>query len=51
MTQTGRSVPTSNRVTPEKRQREAERLLELTRVTGETPRLWGSVIGFGQYHY
>jgi hypothetical protein len=40
------------RVTPEKRQRDAERLLELmTRVTGETPRLWGSVIGFGQYHY
>jgi hypothetical protein len=23
----------------------------MTRVTGETPRLWGSVIGFGQYHY
>jgi Domain of unknown function (DU1801) len=40
------------RVTPEKRQRDAERLLELmTRVTGETSRLWGSVIGFGQYHY
>jgi len=40
------------RVTPEKRQRDAERLLEvMTRVTGETPRLWGSVIGFGQYHY
>ena len=40
------------RITPEKRQRDAERLLELmTRVTGETPRLWGSVIGFGQYHY
>ena len=48
-----RSVGTYlERVTPEKRQREAERLLELmTRVTGETPRLWGSVIGFGQYHY
>jgi hypothetical protein len=40
------------RVTPEKRQRDAERLLELmTRATGETSRLWGSVIGFGQYHY
>jgi hypothetical protein len=40
------------RITPEKRRRDAERLLELmTRVTGETPRLWGSVIGFGQYHY
>jgi hypothetical protein len=39
-------------VTPEKRRRDAETLLELmTRVTGESPRLWGSVIGFGQYHY
>lgn len=40
------------RVTPQKRQRDAERLLELmTWMTGRTPRLWGSVIGFGQYHY
>ena len=23
----------------------------MTRVTGERPRLWSSVIGFGQYHY
>jgi Domain of unknown function (DU1801) len=39
-------------VTPEKRRRDAEKLLELmTRVTGESPRLWGSVVGFGQYHY
>jgi hypothetical protein len=39
-------------VTPEKRRRDAETLLELmTRVTGESPRLWSSVIGFGQYHY
>jgi hypothetical protein len=39
-------------VAPEKRRHDAEKLLELmTRVTGETPRLWGSVIGFGEYHY
>lgn len=39
-------------VSQEKRRRDAEKLLTLmTRVTGESPRLWGSVIGFGQYHY
>jgi hypothetical protein len=39
-------------VTPEKRRRDAEKLLELmSRVTGEPPQLWGSIIGFGQYHY
>jgi Domain of unknown function (DU1801) len=39
-------------VTPEKRRRDAEKVLELmSRVTGEPPRLWGSIIGFGQYHY
>jgi hypothetical protein len=39
-------------VTPERRRRDAATLLELmARVTGESPRLWGSVIGFGQYHY
>jgi hypothetical protein len=39
-------------VTPEKRRRDAEKLLELMScVTGETPQLWGSIIGFGQYHY
>jgi nucleoid DNA-binding protein len=41
-----------DRVTPEKRRRDAETLLELmTRITGEAPRLWGSIVGFGQYHY
>lgn len=41
-----------DRVTPAKRRRDAERLIELMgRATGETPRLWGSIIGFGQYHY
>jgi hypothetical protein len=39
-------------VTPEKRRRDAEKLLELlVRITGEPPQLWGSIIGFGQYHY
>jgi hypothetical protein len=39
-------------VTPDRRRRDAETLLELmSRVTGESPQLWGSVIGFGQYHY
>jgi hypothetical protein len=39
-------------VTPEKRRRDAETLLQLmTRITGESPRLWRSVIGFGRYHY
>jgi hypothetical protein len=39
-------------VTPEKRRRDGEKLLELmSRVTGEPPQLWGSIIGFGQYHY
>jgi hypothetical protein len=23
----------------------------MSRVTGEPPQLWGSIIGFGQYHY
>jgi hypothetical protein len=41
-----------NGVTPDKRRRDAETLLELmTRVTGESPRLWGTIIAFGTYHY
>ena len=41
-----------DQVTPEKRRRDARTLLELmSRVTGESPRLSGTVIGFGQYHY
>jgi hypothetical protein len=39
-------------VTPEKRRRDAEKLLEfMARVTGEPAQLWGSIIGFGHYHY
>lgn len=35
-----------------KRRRDAERLLEIMRrATGESPRLQGSIIGFGTYHY
>ena len=38
-------------VTPEKRRRDAETLVELMTRVRESPRLWSSVIGFGQYHY
>ena len=39
-------------VTPDRRRRDAETLLALMqRVTGEPPRLQGTMIGFGQYHY
>jgi len=35
-----------------KRRRDAGTLLEMIgRVTGETPRMWGTIIGFGEYHY
>jgi hypothetical protein len=36
----------------EKRRRDAMTLVELMgKATGEEPRLWGSILGFGQYHY
>ena len=39
-------------VASRKRRRDAHALVELMeRVTGEQPRLWGTVVGFGQYHY
>jgi hypothetical protein len=39
-------------VTPAKRQRDAETLLSLmARITGEPARMWGSIVGFGEYHY
>jgi hypothetical protein len=39
-------------VTAPKRRRDAETLVELMeRVTGEKPKMWGSIVGFGQYHY
>jgi hypothetical protein len=39
-------------VTPERRRRDAETLLGLMqRVTGEQPRLHGTIVGFGEYHY
>ena len=35
-----------------KRRRDAETLVALTsRATGEAPHMWGTVVGFGQYHY
>jgi hypothetical protein len=34
------------------RRRDAATLVELMqRVTGQEPRMWGSIIGFGEYHY
>lgn len=36
----------------DKRRKDALVLVDLiSRVTGEEPRLWGSIVGFGQYHY
>jgi hypothetical protein len=41
-----------DKVAPAKRRRDAETLLGLlSRVTGEQPRMWATVIGFGRYHY
>ena len=38
--------------TPAVRRRDAGTLLELmSRVTGETPHRWGTIVGFGSYHY
>ena len=35
-----------------KRRRDAETMLGLMRrVTGEEPRMWATIIGYGQYHY
>ena len=39
-------------VTPAKRQRDARTMLALMeRVTGQPPVLWGTAVGFGNYHY
>lgn len=39
-------------VSPKVRQRDARSMVELMRtITGEEPLLWGSIVGFGQYHY
>jgi hypothetical protein len=54
MESTGASVRSFVEAVPSAvRRRDAETLLELmTRVTGETPRMWGtSIVGFGEYHY
>ena len=35
-----------------KRRRDAETMIELMRhATGEEPKMWGSIVGFGEYHY
>lgn len=39
-------------ITSPRRRRDAETLLELMgRVTGEEPRVSGTIVGFGQFHY
>jgi hypothetical protein len=39
-------------ITPHKRRRDAETLLGLMRkATGTEPRMWGSIVGFGEYDY
>ena len=41
-----------DRIENAKRRRDAKTMLELMeRVTGMQPRMWGTAIGFGQYHY
>jgi hypothetical protein len=35
-----------------RRRRDAETMIELMRrATGEDPKMWGSIVGFGGYHY
>ena len=35
-----------------RRRRDAETMVALIhRVTGEEPQMWGTIVGFGQYHY
>lgn len=39
-------------VTPARRARDAQTLLGLfAEATGETPTLWGTIVGYGRYHY
>jgi uncharacterized protein DUF1801 len=53
MDQTAQDVGTYlEGVTPEKRRRDGMKLLELmTGATREKPRMWGKIVGFGEYHY
>jgi hypothetical protein len=39
-------------ITSAKRRRDAETMVELMcRATGEEPTMWGTIVGFGAYHY
>lgn len=39
-------------VTNEEKRADSRRLIELmSRVTGDAPRMWGTIVGFGRYHY
>lgn len=54
-----KTVVTASEVEPmlaaldgDQRQADARRLVDvMSRLTGRPPRLWGSMVGFGQYHY
>jgi hypothetical protein len=53
-TKTGSGAVTAfiKSIEDEARRKDANTLVEMmTRVTGEKPKLWGSIVGFGQYHY
>lgn len=53
MEPTGGSVEEFLEAVPgEVRRRDARTMLDIMqRVTGEEPRMWGTIIGFGEYHY
>ena len=39
-------------VTPAKRKRDAQTLLSVySKATGQEPKLWGTIVGYGLYHY
>ena len=39
-------------VTPKRRREDAERLVPwFARITGQPAEMWGTIVGFGQYHY
>jgi hypothetical protein len=41
-----------DRVAPTRRQRDARTMMDvMARVTGQRPQLWGTIVGFGAYHY
>jgi hypothetical protein len=40
------------KIEPEQKRDDSRTLVDLmSRITGETPKLWGTIVGFGRYHY